>query len=106
MSGFHASIYLVNLLCALVPCDNKFPYPDTSFSEPQLFKDNIKFNTVGYSQYYHSSYHHTKHGPPLVTTKSGVIQGFWMRVVGGKLIRAFEGIPYAEPPIGHLRFRV
>jgi carboxylesterase type B len=42
---------------------------------------------------------------PIVTTNSGQIRG--VRLSSGLLSRyfAFKGIPYAEPPIGNLRFR-
>ncbi|KAH8274162.1 hypothetical protein KR044_013294, partial [Drosophila immigrans] len=41
---------------------------------------------------------------PLVSTASGLIQGTRMGSFSGKTIYAFLGIPYAEPPIGDLRF--
>lgn len=43
---------------------------------------------------------------PTVWTNTGVIQGFDMGTMNGRKIAAFEGIPYAEPPVGKLRFQV
>ena len=43
----------------------------------------------------------------LVThTNSGLVQGFQMYSFSENLIGAYEGIPFAEPPVGSLRFRV
>lgn len=36
----------------------------------------------------------------------GKLVGRFMRSSNGNGIRAFIGIPYAEPPVGNLRFRV
>ena len=36
----------------------------------------------------------------------GQIRGSQMTSASGKNFHAFRGIPYAEPPIGDLRFRV
>ena len=42
----------------------------------------------------------------LVKVKHGILRGSVKEnVEGGKYI-VFEGIPYAEPPIGELRFKV
>ena len=38
---------------------------------------------------------------PLVKTTSGTVRGFYPH----SSIRAFLGIPYAEPPLGSLRFK-
>lgn len=40
-----------------------------------------------------------------VRIESGRILGRYMTSENGKTIRAFMGIPYAEPPVGDLRFR-
>ncbi|XP_031634578.1 juvenile hormone esterase-like [Contarinia nasturtii] len=43
----------------------------------------------------------------IVNTKSGPVKGVLQRTCkGGKLYRSYRGIPYAEPPIGDLRFEV
>ncbi|CAN7938467.1 unnamed protein product [Ixodes hexagonus] len=42
--------------------------------------------------------------PDIVSTKSGPIRGVSLRTTTGQL-RAFLGIPYAEPPVGDLRFK-
>lgn len=41
---------------------------------------------------------------PFVSTSLGQIQGTVMRSFLGRPIYAFRGIPYAEPPVGNLRF--
>ncbi|KAB0800464.1 hypothetical protein PPYR_06204 [Photinus pyralis] len=41
---------------------------------------------------------------PLVQTSLGKISGFYMSSFGGRVFSAFEGIPYAKPPVGDLRF--
>lgn len=45
------------------------------------------------------------HQDPLtVTTTSGLIRGR-ARIVLGREVHVFTGIPYAKPPVGPLRFR-
>uniref|UniRef100_A0A1Y1LR71 Carboxylesterase type B domain-containing protein n=1 Tax=Photinus pyralis TaxID=7054 RepID=A0A1Y1LR71_PHOPY len=41
---------------------------------------------------------------PLVNTSLGQIRGFYTTSFEGRTFSAFEGIPYAKPPIGDLRF--
>lgn len=41
---------------------------------------------------------------PLVNTSLGQIRGFYTTSFDGRTFSAFEGIPYAKPPIGDLRF--
>ncbi|KAB0800467.1 hypothetical protein PPYR_06207 [Photinus pyralis] len=41
---------------------------------------------------------------PLVQTSLGKIRGFHKSSFGGRIFSAFEGIPYAKPPVGALRF--
>lgn len=42
---------------------------------------------------------------PLVKTPLGKIKGYHKLSFNGRQYRAFEGIPYALPPIGKLRFQ-
>ena len=42
----------------------------------------------------------------LIETKQGKIQGQIETSRGGRHFYAFYGIPYAEPPVGELRFEV
>ncbi|KAJ8933691.1 hypothetical protein NQ318_008410 [Aromia moschata] len=44
--------------------------------------------------------------PPEVVTPSGRLQGQWAISYEGRTYAAFEGIPYAQPPVGELRFEV
>ncbi|CAH2002361.1 unnamed protein product [Acanthoscelides obtectus] len=41
---------------------------------------------------------------PQVETKLGKVEGTWRTSFNGRKYAAFEGIPYAKPPIGDLRF--
>jgi len=43
---------------------------------------------------------------PLITTPLGTIEGYYDTSYGGRQFEAYEGIPFAEPPIGDLRFEV
>ena len=43
---------------------------------------------------------------PIVETNYGKIRGKWLWSRGNLPIASFIGIPYAEPPIGDLRFKV
>lgn len=44
--------------------------------------------------------------PYVVATQSGKVEGFPMKTIRSRDIIAFTKIPYAEKPIGHLRYRV
>lgn len=43
---------------------------------------------------------------PLVQTHLGKIKGHLKKSYTGRKYEAFEGIPYAQPPIGERRFQV
>ncbi|CAG9837939.1 unnamed protein product [Diabrotica balteata] len=43
---------------------------------------------------------------PLVKTPQGTVQGYYKNSFGERQFLAFEGIPYAKPPVGNLRFAV
>ncbi|CAH2002359.1 unnamed protein product [Acanthoscelides obtectus] len=47
----------------------------------------------------------TVNGQPQVETKIGKVEGTWRTSFNGRKYAAFEGIPYAKPPIGDLRFK-
>lgn len=41
---------------------------------------------------------------PQILTESGLVLGTWDYSISGRKYASFEGIPYAEPPTGKLRF--
>ena len=43
---------------------------------------------------------------PVVTISDGALRGFTSRTVYGRPISSFQRIPYAQPPVGPLRFKV
>ena len=43
--------------------------------------------------------------PPLVQLKSGKVEGQLLYSTNGRVFSSFNGIPFAKPPVGKLRFR-
>jgi hypothetical protein len=43
---------------------------------------------------------------PIVQIQNGLVRGLVKRSRDGREYRAFLGIPYAQPPVNHLRFEV
>ena len=41
---------------------------------------------------------------PVITTLNGPVEGSTLKAEKGSCIHAYRGIPYAEPPVGELRF--
>ncbi|XP_058822042.1 acetylcholinesterase isoform X1 [Topomyia yanbarensis] len=52
-----------------------------------------------------SSSDSTDNDPLVVTTDKGKVRGVTLEAPSGKKIDAWMGIPYAQPPVGPLRFR-
>lgn len=44
--------------------------------------------------------------PKVIIPTLGKVVGSKMTTVSGKQFQAFRGIPYGEPPVGYLRFKV
>ncbi|KAG6458745.1 hypothetical protein O3G_MSEX011036 [Manduca sexta] len=42
---------------------------------------------------------------PIVTVKQGKVKGAVKSLPDGKTYYSFKGIPYAQPPVGNLRFQ-
>lgn len=87
------SVFLLNLLCALVPCDPKYHEPTPA--------ENVQ---VGFRSSLDSS-NSIEEIEPKVTVKNGELDGYFSTTIGGRKIFAFEGIPYAEAPIDNRRFK-
>ncbi|XP_049825184.1 venom carboxylesterase-6-like isoform X25 [Aethina tumida] len=47
---------------------------------------------------------HSKDDPPIVQTSAGPVLGTQTTISSNLTIFSFKGIPYAEPPVGNLRF--
>eukprot|EP00091_Calanus_sinicus_P016553 TRINITY_DN3597_c0_g1_i1.p1 TRINITY_DN3597_c0_g1~~TRINITY_DN3597_c0_g1_i1.p1 ORF type:complete len:178 (-),score=42.99 TRINITY_DN3597_c0_g1_i1:232-741(-) len=41
---------------------------------------------------------------PVVTTLNGAVRGSLLKSAKGSCIHSFRGVPYAQPPVAHLRF--
>jgi len=84
----------INILCSYTPCfpTHKPPLaPEYEYGTRSRRRLDLSVNRPTW---------------PVVTTKIGNVHGYTMKTIGGREIYAFEGIPFAEPPIGNLRFRV
>jgi hypothetical protein len=46
------------------------------------------------------------HNAPTVHVQQGTLRGTYLTSRFGRKFAAFQGIPYAQPPIGDLRFKV
>jgi hypothetical protein len=46
------------------------------------------------------------HDGPTVRVHQGIMQGSYLNSRYGRKFAAFQGIPYAQPPTGELRFKV
>lgn len=49
---------------------------------------------------------HASIDTPKVKTPWGELKGYYKTSQNGKKYEAYEGIPYAMPPVGNLRFEV
>ena len=49
---------------------------------------------------------YSQENAPRVKTPLGGIKGYYKVSHGGRKFEAYEGIPYALPPVGKLRFKV
>lgn len=43
---------------------------------------------------------------PLVEVNEGKLLGTYKTNINGEQFCSFQGVPYAKPPLGHLRFKV
>uniref|UniRef100_A0A1A9V9U7 COesterase domain-containing protein n=1 Tax=Glossina austeni TaxID=7395 RepID=A0A1A9V9U7_GLOAU len=73
---------------------------DVTLSVFDLIKLGIKFIAYRVQQYYLTTNEHE-----IVNTLCGRVKGVKRKTIYDKFYYAFEGIPYAKPPIGELRFR-
>jgi len=73
---------ILGFICMWAACDRTFPPAEVPINRPETSK------------------------PPEIQTTTGRIAGYYMNTLTGNVIGAYEGIPYAESPVGKLRFRV
>lgn len=88
-------MFLVNTLCAVVPC-RRFYDPPVPAAVPPIMPIGLNRQRELPLDFQDA----------LVRTKSGLVQGFIMRTIKGRRIYAFTGVPYGEPPTGQLRYNV
>jgi len=81
------TIFVMNFFCGFFNCDPQFDIPEIKKNSDSL---NLVSNFLN----------------PSVKIDTGKIEGYIGKTMGGRNIFSFEGIPYAEPPTGKLRWQV
>lgn len=85
----------------MIPCEYKHEQPDTTSSDLQTLENQFNYDYEANSLNFDNNtlknedqkfINDNKTHPLIVKTTSGKVKGYWMRVVGGRKIRAFEGI--------------
>jgi len=84
-----ASVFLLNVFCSLVPCEPNFGDPKIPPSPHGRLK------TRSHETSFPGMTPDGFFDPPTVFTYSGGVEGYLMRIINGRQIYAFEGIPYA-----------
>lgn len=74
--------FLVHVLCSIVSCDVKMPYPE--IADDQEVSASTSATTAIFSEVLMLE--------PHVDTKLGGLEGYIMRTTGGRRIYAFEGM--------------
>lgn len=54
----------------------------------------------------HHHHHDHDHDSTIVNTPSGSLKGSFLQTWTNKKFYSFRGVPFAEPPVGNLRFKV
>lgn len=91
------SFLFTNILCSYTPCFPTFEAPVPALRAPEDQLIGFRSGNFGTDNRMPRN--------PVLKTEIGDVQGFTMKTIGGRDIYAFEGVPFAEPPIGRLRFR-
>lgn len=73
----------LGFLCSMISCEVQFPAPNV------LPNVNLNYDYQ-----------------PVLKTVYGEVRGHYMTTIKGRNVASFEGIPFAEPPVGDLRFAV
>lgn len=104
-----AVVFLMYLLCAITDC----PPPVSLNHDSQLahaghlLPSASSATEIRHGRSFDGEETDTQRAPeiPAVHTSLGEFRGRLLETRNGRPIAAFEGIPYALPPVGHLRFR-
>ena len=112
--------YMIQLFCAMFPCtpivltsasDSIVPTYSQAFSylEPNSEQETDVSKSIKYEFSVLTNTitkRKTEDKFPIVYTADGDLRGFTMETLSGKSFAAFQNIPFAQPPVGSLRFQV
>ena len=85
-------------------CDDAFKMSSSSLPVVVILVVASSILFVRYSSVRADSSSETTSEGPTVTFKDGSVRGNTVEVAPGKSVHQFLGLPFAEPPIGKLRF--
>jgi len=91
------SAFIFNLFCGFFSCDVRFDIPEIKKT------GDIEIPEIGARTGYNAPRDYLE---SKVIVKSGALEGYFGATMGGRKIYTFEGIPYAEPPVGYYRWKV
>ena len=94
--------YALNFFCALYSCTVEQPV----LVESKHVDGVLQQNYVLHTEPLHDPEINVIPEDPVVWMRDGGLRGFPIETVSGRKVLAFQGIPFAQPPVGHLRFRV
>lgn len=93
---------LISLVCRLIAsCDSEYEYPINTNERSARVLSVYENENISLSNSIVDPLENLE-----VVTKTGRVRGYFMSNVRGDQIVAFEGIRYAEPPVGERRFKV
>lgn len=95
----------LSLVCRLISCDDQQRYPSPVTVDTRGSRDYFANELDLESSHNLVDSVNNRHVPE-VNTNAGRVRGYYMTIIRGKQIIAFEGIKYAESPSGRLRFKV
>ncbi|CAL8114282.1 unnamed protein product [Orchesella dallaii] len=95
-------VFLFNLMCAIVSCDPYYNPPTPGVfvesSDNSLLTEFISRTGRNLDGNESANLMSLTRPPPIVETKIGTLEGYFMKVVNGREVYAFDGIKYAEKP--------
>ncbi|CAG7719445.1 unnamed protein product [Allacma fusca] len=93
--------YALNFFCALYSCTVEQPVLVESRQVDGVLQQHYYLQTEPFENFQDNEIPEN----PIVWTRDGGLRGFQIETITKRKVLAFQGIPFAQPPVGPLRFR-